>query len=197
MERMLVLVITGPVGAGKSTTAWEARELLGRHGVSNLLVDMDYLRMLYPEPPDDRFASAFGLRNLTAMWPNIQASNARVVIIPGVVESMTARANYEGAMPDAEVVVVRLDVPMATLHARLTKREAPDHLDWYLQRAPELQRIMERESVGDVVVPVAAEDTPQDVAKKVVSAIVTMYPAIAEAVGMKDALERSRRASGD
>jgi adenylylsulfate kinase len=46
-----VLVITGPVGVGKSTIANEAAWLLRRADVPHALVDLDRIEQSWPVPP--------------------------------------------------------------------------------------------------------------------------------------------------
>ncbi|HEU4966351.1 MAG TPA: adenylyl-sulfate kinase [Candidatus Saccharimonadales bacterium] len=48
-----VLIITGPVGVGKSSTAMAVSEILQDRAISHAVVDMDYLRSAYPRPEHD------------------------------------------------------------------------------------------------------------------------------------------------
>ena len=49
-----VLVITGPVGVGKSTIAAQAAWLLRQADVPHALVDLDRIEQSWPVPADDR-----------------------------------------------------------------------------------------------------------------------------------------------
>lgn len=169
LESARAIVITGPVGAGKSTTAWALREVLGKRGIANALFDMDYLRMVYPEPVGDRFGSRIGTAVLADAWRHMQAADygpagpMRVAIIADVVETPDHRRTYEHALPGVEVTIVRLDVSLPVLAARLANREKPDDLPWYLARAPELQQMMEDTGVGDITISVTTE-SPDEIA---------------------------------
>jgi adenylylsulfate kinase len=156
--RIDAIVVTGPVGAGKSSTAAAISEVLEEFAVPHAMIDMDHLRWVYPNPPGDRFAARLGYRNLAAIWPNLREAGVTCVILADVVESREQTREYEIALPGATVTVVRLDVPMAEISRRLHARENDRSIDWYLHRAPELQDIMARESVGDIVIDVGTRD---------------------------------------
>lgn len=62
-----VLIITGPEGVGKTTTALVAGDLLGEAGIPYGVVDLDGLTLCYPPPADDPFNSraADGVTDVT------------------------------------------------------------------------------------------------------------------------------------
>jgi energy-coupling factor transporter ATP-binding protein EcfA2 len=160
------LVITGPVGAGKSTTASALSELLSQHEIRHAVIDEDYLRWVYPHPEGDRFGMQLGLRNLAAIWPNLRETGLACIILADVVEDRAQVAEYEAAMPGTTVTVVRLDVPMPIIIRRLEGRESDTTIDWYRHRAPELQGIMERGRVEDLLIDVG-DRPPHDVAREI------------------------------
>lgn len=154
MEPVRVIVITGPVGAGKTATAEQVSEQLGAAGLRHACLDMDRLRWVYPEPEGDRFGERLGMANLAAVWPNLRDVGVRVLVLADVVEDPAERRTYEAAVPGAEVTIVRLRVSAAELDRRLRDREAPASLAWYLHRAGELTEIMTDAHVGDIVLDV-------------------------------------------
>jgi len=165
-ETIPVVVITGPVGAGKSTAASELCDHLAENAIRTAMVDMDYLRWLHPAHPGDRFSEQIGLQNLAAIWSNLLAAGTACVVIADVVECMTQRTSYESAMPGSVVTIVRLDVPLDLIYARLQLRETAESLEWHQRRAPELQAIMEREAIGDLVIS-TGERSPEAVAAEI------------------------------
>ena len=48
------ILITGPVGSGKTTVAIEASAQLEAAGIAHALVDTDELDRIFPAPPDAR-----------------------------------------------------------------------------------------------------------------------------------------------
>lgn len=168
-ETVPAIVVMGPVGSGKSTTIAEMSRLLEEQAIRHAVIDMDYLRWVDPHPDGDPFGARLGYRNLSAIWPNLVGVGVRCVLIADVVESRGQVLDYDAAMPGAQVTIVRLDVPMEEIGRRLQGRESEHTIEWYLRRAPELQSIMEREAVGDIVVRVADRDVT-DVAREIIAA---------------------------
>ena len=166
-----LVVITGPVGSGKSSVVEAVSKLLADNNFRHAVVDMDFLRIARPTPPDDPFGEADGRRNLTALWPLLVADGARSVVLADVVEQ---REEYLRAfaelLPGVPVTIVRLAVPMALLLRRIRAREPPETVAWYLARAPELQAIMDRGPVEDVLIEVG-ERSPAAVAAEIVERV--------------------------
>lgn len=160
------IVITGPVGAGKSTIAAALVELIGDYGIRAALVDMDYLRWLHPAHSADRFSVALGLQNLAGMWTNLIAAGVSCVVLADVVEHPTQADAYAACMPGARIIIVRLDVPVDLILSRLETRETASSLEWHRHRAVELQHIMEKARIGDLVIDVGIR-SPMDVAVEI------------------------------
>lgn len=160
------MILTGPVGAGKTTTMWTLGELLTAADVPHAVLDVDQVRTFHPTPPDDRFGSRLGRRNTATVTANYLAEGARILVLADVIEHAGDRDDYVRMMPDAAITVVRLDVPMETIFRRLDAREPESTLAWHRNRAPELQAIMEREQIGDLVIDVG-QRTPIAVATEI------------------------------
>lgn len=156
-----VVVITGPVGSGKSTSMQALWELLDSQGERAAMVDMDSLRALCPEDPADPFHAGLGVANLQAIWPQFAERGARWLLLTDAVEHPAQRAVYEGAVPGATVIIVRLDVPIERVHQQLRGRESGGSLDWHLKRSVELQSMMVERGVGDLVVSVDGQSPPE------------------------------------
>lgn len=164
----LVIVITGTVGVGKSSTASALADLLEAMDIPNAMIDMDYLRWVSHRPADDPHHSRLGWRNLAAVVANIREIGARVFVIPNVVEDDADRTNYESAIPGAQVRIVRLRLPLAQVEARLRSRERGESLHWHLQRAPELEAILDAAGIGrgprDLVIELG-DRAPEEIAR--------------------------------
>ena len=149
-----VLLVTGPVGAGKTSVAETIGDELERRGLPHATVDVDWLCQCDPAPSDDPYNHRLGVRNLGAIWPNFAAAGATHLVLARVVESMDEIADYEAVLPGARITVCRLRARIETLHARLHGRDRGDWLAWMLARSVELSEILERNDVGHAVVDV-------------------------------------------
>ena len=158
-NELRVIVITGPVGSGKSTTAWALHGMLADERIPTALIDMDFLRCAWPQVTE--WNHQLGYDNFAAIAVNHQAIGVRCFIVADVVESLAQRAGYERAVPGAAVTIVRLDVPLDVIEKRLHNRETGDTVDWYLARSPELQDIMIRNNIGDIVVDIENHTPPE------------------------------------
>ncbi|HET7036837.1 MAG TPA: hypothetical protein VFI42_14225 [Thermomicrobiaceae bacterium] len=146
------LLITGPVGVGKTTVASEVSELLEAARIAHAFVDIDALRWCYPGPPGDRFRAGLALRNLAAIWPNFAACGATRLVLADVLEDRAELAGYQRALPGAAITVVRLRAAPETLAARVARRELGAGLEWHLARARELAARMDARPVEDLLV---------------------------------------------
>ena len=116
-----VLVISGPAGVGKSTTAFEVSHQLQAAGVDHVLIDTDELDRIYPVPDD---LSDVTERNLAAMWGTFAARGARRLILVGVYLDRRTELDWvRRAVPDAAITCVRLAASDATLVDRVDRRE--------------------------------------------------------------------------
>ena len=161
-----VMVITGPVGVGKTTVAGALSSILEQTGIPHALIDMDWLRWCYPTPSDDPFHMSLGLRNLAVVWSNYRAVGARRLILVDIVEAREALADYHAAIPDAAIQIVRLQATLPTILHRLRGRETGASLTWHEQRAGELARLMEEQAAEDVLIETESK-TVEEIAQEV------------------------------
>jgi molybdopterin-guanine dinucleotide biosynthesis protein len=70
------LLVTGPVGSGKTTVTFEMSNQLKAAGVAHAVVDTDELDRIFPPPADDPHKTLLTRRNLAAVWANLRAAGA-------------------------------------------------------------------------------------------------------------------------
>jgi adenylylsulfate kinase len=145
------LLITGTVGAGKTTVADAVGGLLGEAGVPYAVIDLDALRRSWPSPPGDPFNLAITLRNLRDVARNHLDAGASRLVLAGVVESREERRAHQEAV-GVDLVVCRLRVPLPVVHRRLARRHEgeEDRLRWHFDRSAQLEKILDRAAVEDV-----------------------------------------------
>lgn len=147
------LLITGTVGAGKTTTAEQVGLQLGEAGTPYAVVDLDEIRRCWPMPPGDPFGVQIELANLTALAANYFRAGAQRLVLAGVVETRAERELIQAAV-GVPLTVVRLRLPLVVVRERLTTRHAddPDGRTWHLARAGVLEEILDAAAVADVVI---------------------------------------------
>lgn len=158
-----VLLVTGPVGVGKTTVASAIADELARRETPHAVLDVDWLGQAYPSPPDDPFRSRLVYRNLADVSRNMLAFGAGRLVLAYVVEDAAGRAALAACIPGCQLTVIRLTAAPAEIVGRLEGRESPESLAWYLARAPELTAIMARNGVGDHVLATDGR-TPEELA---------------------------------
>ena len=153
------IIVTGPVGVGKTTVAHEMGMLLGGANVPHATVDFDQLTACYPRPADDDpWGTKLGLQNLAALWQNYERSGARRLLIARVLESRSELDGYREAVPGADILVVRLRATPETLQSRVRKRGPGRADEWHLRRAVELASLMDAQAVEDLLIETDSRD---------------------------------------
>lgn len=165
--RVPTLLLTGPVGVGKSTVLYEMSSLLAAADIRHASVDFDALTECHPLPADDdRWGTRIGMSNLAAIWRNYAAAGIDRLLIARVIEDRAELAGYARAVPGAEITIVRLRASRPTLRQRIRRRGQPAGLQWHLDRAVELAEKMELQPVEDFVVDTDGRG-PTDVAGEI------------------------------
>jgi len=163
-----VMLITGPIGVGKTSVAAEVSELLDHAKVAHGMVDIDSLRWCYPRPPQDPFRIELAMKNLVAVWNNFQAFGAKRLVLADVLETRDHLERYHKAVPGAEIFVVRLHATLSTLTQHVQQREIGSALTRHLQRAAELTALMERNHVEDMLVDIEGK-TVTNIAQEILT----------------------------
>ncbi|WP_131740684.1 AAA family ATPase [Actinomadura roseirufa] len=130
-----VLVICGPGGVGKSSTAFEAAHRLADLDVPHALIDSDELDRVHPWPPPGMDAAELSRRNLAALWSTFAEAGHTRLLVTGVFADLAADLRWVAeAVPDAEITTVRLVADEATLRDRIERREIGSAAEAQLRR---------------------------------------------------------------
>jgi len=156
------LLLTGTVGAGKTTVAEAVGDLLAERGAPHAVIDLDWLRRSWPAPPGDPFQHGVTVRNLRALAGTFREAGARWLVLAGVVETRAERDDYRAAV-GVPLTVCRLQVDLGVVRERLRRRHRADPREsrWFLERAGELDRILRAAAVEDVVADVTGMSAEQ------------------------------------
>ncbi|MEO3870061.1 hypothetical protein ABGB18_14665 [Nonomuraea sp. B12E4] len=165
----VALLITGTVGAGKTSVAGAVGDLLAELGQPHAVIDLDWLRRLWPAPTDDPLGGAVTLRNLRAVAGNFLAEGVRRLVLAGVIEDREEHRRHEEAL-GVPLSVCRIRLALPEAHRRLAERHRhePEALDWHLRRAGELAAVLDAARLGDFCVD-GTGGTPRQVAERVLA----------------------------
>jgi hypothetical protein len=143
------ILITGPVGFGKTSVAFEASAQLEAARIAHALVNTDELDRIFPASPGDPHKTALTQRNLTAVWENLRAAGAPRLILNMVAASLERKLPWvHPAVPGAKITVVRLRTSEGTLLERVRRREVGSGEAYHARRSVEQARAMAREADG-------------------------------------------------
>lgn len=137
-EGVPLILISGPVGVGKTIVSEEVSDILVQKNIPHTLLDLDVLAETYPRPADDRFNQKLALQNLRDVWQNCVAAGSRNLIIARVVETERDIRDISNCIPNSHVKVCKLEASDAVLVERIRKREIGSGLAWHQQRSLEL-----------------------------------------------------------
>jgi adenylylsulfate kinase len=159
MEPALVptLLITGPIGVGKTSVLYEAVRRLRAAQRPHAAVDLDSIAEAWPPPTDDPWNERLTQRNLACMWANYRDVGAERLLLARVLEARSLLRYVTAAVPHADITVVRLRAPWEVVEARIRYREQERGRDpsWFLEAAAYLVEAMDQSDSADYVVETA------------------------------------------
>ncbi len=109
-------------------------------------------------------------RNLAAMWPNLREAGMAYAVLARAILGREGLQALRAAVPDTDLVVVRLTASPATIEGRLRRRDSGQELEEHLRDSIEMTRVMDREGMEDFAV--ANDDgSPGQVAQEVLQRV--------------------------
>ncbi|RYH00737.1 hypothetical protein EU805_16960 [Salipiger sp. IMCC34102] len=144
-----LLLISGPVGVGKTSVAGAVSSLLQEENVPHTFIDLDALTYTYPRIETDPFNSSLALEILTAMWANCRKRGSKNLVIARVIEKRSDAEAIADAVNIYNPVLCRLTASASTLKERIRMRKAGSNISWQENRSIQLSTAMEKSKIED------------------------------------------------
>lgn len=163
---MPVAVVTGTIGAGKSTIAALMSEILHERGVRHALVEVDWLGEVYPAPdPSDPYSNDLAMKMLSTIWPQYLEAGITRAIVTMTLENQQELDDLAAAMGQPPVTVVRLLASPETRKERIAAREFGSLKELFLEKTDEIEDKMDCFELGDVIVGNDKDRSPLETAR--------------------------------
>ena len=143
---MDVIVISGSMGAGKTTVMAEASDLLAARGIAHAAIDVDMLGMVFAAGVN---ATALTYRNLAAVWTNFAAAGVSRLLLAQAIESRDDLERIRTALGAAAITVCRLTASLETMRGRVRQREPGMLQHTFVARVAELNDRLDAAGVDD------------------------------------------------
>lgn len=144
-----VVVISGSMGAGKTSVLGEASDLLIANGIVHAAIDLDAIGAAHlPHGAADHV----GHRNLAAICRNYAAEGVTKFLLAGAVEDAQELERIRLAAEADSVVVVRLTARLETMQARIRTRETGMQQSFFVARVAALEAILDRAHLENATV---------------------------------------------
>lgn len=135
------------MGAGKTSVAAEAGDLLAQRAVAHAVIDFDGLSICHL--PSDASENGLIYRNLVALWSNYAALGIVRLLLAAALETSAEPAKIRKTLLPDQIVICRLTARIETMERRLHARETGMNSDKFLARVTVLDHILDRAALED------------------------------------------------
>lgn len=143
-----LLVITGSMGAGKTSVLAEASDILALRHISHAAIDLDALGLAYvPAAGDSAMYS-----NLRSVCENYAALGVRRFLLARAVEDRAQLEICRDAVSATDMIVCRLVATIETMQQRIQVRETGMLQCEFATRITKVNDILERVQLEDFIV---------------------------------------------
>jgi hypothetical protein len=136
------LIITGTMGAGKTSALGEASDILALRGVTHAAIDLDSLGLaLLPSAAGGDRAM---YRNLRSVCENYSSLGVRRVLLARAIEDLAELELCRGIVSASNTIVCRLTASIEVMEQRVRLRESGVSRRNYVARVAKLNTIIDR-----------------------------------------------------
>jgi len=140
MKRLLI--ITGSMGAGKTSVLAEASDILALQHVAHAAIDLDALGLGYL--PTAAANDDLMYRNLQSVCENYASAGVTRFLLARAIETQTALDRCRSIVSAGNSVVCRITASLETMESRVKLRELGVSQRQYVARVAVLNAILDR-----------------------------------------------------
>jgi hypothetical protein len=145
-----LLVITGGMGAGKTSVLSEASDLLVAHNIAHAAIDLDALGLSFL--PSAAAPDCIMFSNLRSVCENYAALGMTRFLVARAIEDHAQLEICRGAVSATNMTVCRLVVSIETMQLRIRMRESGIAQRELFARVAKLNAILDHAQVEDFIV---------------------------------------------
>jgi len=164
-----ILLLTGTVGTGKTTSAIEIIEQLADMGLPCAVIDLDWLGWINVGADFHEYETLIA-QNVISVWPNYHALGVKYLVLARGFTQREPVQTLKKAFPDTPMTIVRLIASKETITMRLTQRDSGETLREHLEELNEMDRIMDELQLEDEIIITDAVSV-KNVAQQIVNLI--------------------------
>jgi hypothetical protein len=143
-----LLIITGAMGAGKTSVMGEASDILTLHRVAHAAIDVDALGLA--SLPTNSGNDEVMYANLRSVCVNYASFGVTRFLLARALESRSELDRYREIVLAANTVVCRLTANIETMERRVKERESGVSQREYVARVAKLNVILDRARLEDL-----------------------------------------------
>lgn len=126
------ILLSGPVGSGKTRVLLEIGRVLEELGRPYALVDLDWLAWLSPPAGGKLSVQDVLIANLRSVWRTFRRAGVEQLVAARYLEHSDQLAAVREALPGVDLFAVRLAVSRELLAERLRRRDSGSELEQHL-----------------------------------------------------------------
>jgi hypothetical protein len=145
-----LLIITGTMGAGKTTVLGEASNILALRGIAHAAIDLDALGLAHI--PSAGGSDGVMYRNLKSVCENYTSLVVKRLLLARAMEHRSELELCRAAVSATNTLVCRLTASIETMEQRVKMRESGVSQGKYVARVAKLNVILDRARLEDFTI---------------------------------------------
>jgi hypothetical protein len=154
MDRTSLLIITGSMGAGKTSVLGEASDILATQNIAHAAIDIDAFGLAHL--PSGESSDVVMYRNLQSVCKNYASLGVTRFLVARAIEDRSILECCRKAVSAESTLVCRLTASIETMRQRVKMRESGILQKKFVARVEALNSILDRAQLEDFSV--AGED---------------------------------------